>query len=65
MAKEKTKKGHVHGRWVWDIVLTDDEIAALASGVSPVLIRPDHLQNLKSSRIFTSNSNAVLVKDNG
>ena len=28
---------------VWDVALNDDEVAALAHGYSPRLIRPDHL----------------------
>ncbi len=27
----------------WDVVLTREEIARLASGISPLLIRPDRL----------------------
>ncbi len=29
---------------VWDVTLTQDEIDALAIGISPLLIRPDHLK---------------------
>jgi len=28
----------------WDVALTDDEVALLAQGVSPMLVRPDALQ---------------------
>jgi Concanavalin A-like lectin/glucanases superfamily len=28
---------------IWDIVLSDEEVAILASGISPLLVRPDHL----------------------
>lgn len=27
----------------WDVVLTEEEIEALAAGVSPMLIRPEHI----------------------
>lgn len=27
----------------WDVELTDDEVAALAEGVSPMHVRPEHL----------------------
>jgi len=28
----------------WDVILADDEVALLAQGVSPMLVRPDALQ---------------------
>lgn len=37
-------KGSIAEAAIWDVALTDDEIAALAKGVSPLLIRPESLK---------------------